>query len=212
MIGINGEVTCPPRNSKDVNFVGKIVRDRKEFDNINIISKYPEYEFLNKSELEVYRYQLVLPKIEGEELFSFLQKFKNEDQLTNLFNPYYGADLKIMDVDTFNFLIITFIDLYRFILKLNSDGLYHNDVSTKNVIFDGYKMFLIDFETLSSTKSEFLRDPDISGLECILEEIFKCAYYDEYLRNIMIEYNLVMLKTKFIRLNIKIDKFVEIFE
>lgn len=212
MIGRNGEVKCPPRGHKDKHFVGKLIPTTKEFENIQMISEYPEYDFMSSSSIEVFRYQLIMPKIEGQELSSFLDTFVNEENRINTHDENYQKELPLMDLETFDNLIRSLIELYHFVVKLNEDGLYHNDISTVNVIYnkDTNKLTLIDFEHLSRTKQMFQKDPDMSGLGSILSEILKCAVYSPELKLIVEEYDLLK-PGKFVRLKVNIHQFVEIY-
>jgi tRNA A-37 threonylcarbamoyl transferase component Bud32 len=211
MIGLNGEVKCPPRGHKNKNFVGKLIKTPKEFENIQRVSQYPEYEFMAASSLEVYRYQLIMPKIEGEELCSFLDKFTNEEQQTNPHSTNYGKELPLMDMITFGKLFNSLIDLYHFVEKLNSDGLYHNDISSVNVMYTGTKLTLIDFEHLSSTKHIFMEDPDMKGLESILSDIIRCAIYSPELKELIDQYNILNNDSRFVNLNVSIHEFVTLY-
>lgn len=179
-----------PRGHKDKSFVGKIISSTKEFENIQLFSRlFPQYSFLSQSTIEVYKYQLIMPKIEGIELFELLNSFKIVDNKTNKWNDNFDKDLPIIDIQTFDNLLSALIKLYDFVVIMNNENLYHNDISTKNVIYKDGSVTLIDFEKFGNKNDMFEKEPDLSGLTSILSEIIGCGIFSPEIRKIIEEYD-----------------------
>ncbi len=65
--------------------------------------------------------------------------------------------------DTFVKLFLKFEPIFRGVTKLNSMGYLHLDIKVENIVFDGHKLYLVDFG-LMNTKSQMMSKSQISHL------------------------------------------------
>ena len=152
------KINYPPYGSTDLTKIGKFVMSRTEYNNIILFSKEDGYEIFASTIINTINakyYQIIMPYIEGIRLCDLLD--------TNI------------DEELYNKLLIEFNKLRDFIHTLNSKSLFHNDISTTNIIYTTDGCFkLIDFEF--SNTSEIIcgilfKNKDLNSLGHVLKEI-----------------------------------------
>ena len=130
---------------------------RNVVEQLKLDKKFLNYAILNS------RY------IEGSELESIFQTYKNEDNQTNTWNNNYelSETIPVISKELFINIIELLKKLYDNIVILNESGFYHNDISSTNIIInkDLNHIYLIDF-TFSGNKPNF-NNPNTDKNGCI---------------------------------------------
>jgi hypothetical protein len=140
----------------------------------------------------------------GNTLDKFIQQFKMTCRFDRNALDYYSSnrnDRRVMDVATFQRLMIAVADLFEDIATLNRQHIHHNDIKPNNMIYneEANQIFLIDYGLSISIKIP----------EIFVHEIEKTEVQDKqnFGKNVLLHFLRVAMENKNIA-----NKFAQLFK
>jgi len=138
------------------NFINRELIRFCEIDKKDIPDEIAKVLFDDRELSDQVLYQLVMPFL-GNTLDKFIQQFKMTCRFDRNALDYYSSnqnDRRVMDVATFQRLMIAVADLFEDIATLNRQHIHHNDIKPNNMIYneEANQIFLIDYGLSISIK------------------------------------------------------------
>lgn len=201
----NDGIIISPSIEGDPNKISKIgLKSKIEYDkSIKLPLSLSDYLYLNPEEYE-YREisheeykkitgkntkksfgSLTMKKIEGETLFDFLENtYATVESWTNEYHHRYKQNYIIMSLNEFKELytrLLIFKDLCK---RMNSEGIYHNDIVSKNIMITSDKrLFLIDFYSVTFDSPLYIphlkiNKNDMDSINILFKEIIDIGLFN----------------------------------